>query len=176
MLKNVAFIGKAGAGKTVAALFAAELGYHKMSFATPLKRISAELWGDEFDRVRLQKFGVAVRDIYEDTWCDLLIKDVRAANRYSADDDPRPVVVDDCRFPNEYHALRGEGFEFFRIVADEVTRVNRLQANGKWGGHDSLNHISETALDNFACRRIENDGDVIEFYERVGKALESVNR
>lgn len=167
-MKHVAFIGKAGAGKTEAAEFAVNLGYSRFSFAAPLKLIASQLWGDEFDRVRLQELGVAVRGIDEDAWVNLAIKNIEQAEG--------PVVIDDCRFPNEYFALRALDFEFFRISAPELSRVNRLQANGKWGGHESLNHISETALDNYACRRIDNDGDLLDFYEKVGHALEVVNR
>lgn len=167
MLKNIAFLGKAGSGKTEAADFAAKLGYTKLSFATPLKDIASLIWGSDFDRVRLQGLGVAVRGLDENAWVRLAVQRI--------EEQDGPVVVDDCRFPNEYHVLAGMGFKFIRIEAPETTRVNRLQANGKWGGHDSLNHISETALDDTPASTLANDGDLLDFYEKVGTVLERLN-
>ena len=62
-LPNVAFIGKAGAGKTTGADFlAAEFGYMRASFAKPLKDVAAQIWGESArtDRAKLQGLGVCV--------------------------------------------------------------------------------------------------------------------
>lgn len=143
MLPHIAFIGRAGAGKsTAASLLAQHWGYTRLSFAAPLKRIAKELWGEiGRDRVRLQRLGVAVREIDPHTWIDLMLAEFETVSG--------PCVVDDCRFPNEMFALTGRGFVFVRIEADAELRRSRLLANGKWGGEESLRHESETALDDF---------------------------
>lgn len=139
---NLGLMGKAGSGKTtVAELLSEFVGYKRLSLAGPLKDIAAQLWGDEArtDRGKLQKLGVAVREIDEDSWVNLL---VRSASEQSA-----PVVVDDVRFPNEYWGLKAAGFYIVEVRADRHTRIERLQANGKWQSEEQLEHISETALD-----------------------------
>lgn len=143
---NLGLMGKAGSGKsTIAALLNEFVDYEPMSLAGPLKDIAAQLWGDEArtDRGKLQKLGVAVRDIEEDTWVDLL---VRKASKYNKEYGT-PIVVDDVRFPNEYWKLKEAGFYIVEVRADRHTRIQRLQANGKWQSEEQLEHISETALD-----------------------------
>jgi len=86
---------------------------------------------------------VAIRDIDEDAWLNLAIFNID--HSYS----PR-IVVDDCRFPNEYWALKERGFVFVRIVADITKRVDRLKKIGKWENEEQLNHVSESYVDGFA--------------------------
>jgi hypothetical protein len=79
---------------------------------------------------------VGVREIDPDTWVDLLTA------RVEANPDIR-FVVDDCRFPNEYQALRGLGFRFVRVTAYEADRLLRLQKSGKHTTAEQLMHESE---------------------------------
>lgn len=156
---DIAFVGKAGAGKTTAAeLLVKGHGYTRLAFADPLKDIARQLWGPsaDRDRVRLQKLGVAVRDIHADTWANLLEDRWHEAHHGACS----RVVVDDCRFPNEWWMLRELGFTIVRIDAPTETRKARLMNNGKWGGEESLEHVSETALDDFVPDYVvENAGD-----------------
>lgn len=152
---NVAIFGKAGAGKsTVASILHAKCGYSVIPLAGPLKDIAAELWGDpaRTSRHLLQSLGVAVREIEEDTWIDLLLTSVRQEDR--------PVACDDVRFPNEYNALRRAGWRFVRVECDLDTRITRLRANGKLTDLEQLGHVSETALDGWpADHVIHNEAD-----------------
>lgn len=143
-LPDFAFIGKAGAGKTTASdMLVGYFHYTPFSFATPLKTIAGQLWGEKArkDRDKLQRLGVAVREIEQDTWVNLLLKD-----RENLVPDG-PVVVDDCRFENEFTALGAAGFVFIRIEAPREQRIDRLRANGKLTDEAQLDHVSETALD-----------------------------
>lgn len=171
-LPDVAFIGKAGAGKSSAADWACEVaGYMRWSFATPLKNIAEHLWGTDArkDRDKLQRLGVAVREIQKDTWCTLLVDDLELASG--------PVAVDDCRFPNEYWALKSAGFKFIRITAEQDDRLDRLKLIGKDTTPEQLEHVSETSLDDFAADyTIRNEDDKVSFLERVSNALITVSR
>ena len=163
-LPNVAFIGKAGAGKTTGADFlAAEFGYMRASFAKPLKDVAAQIWGESArtDRAKLQGLGVAVRDIDPDAWCTLLVRQIRQA--------PPQLrwVVDDCRFPNEYQALGELGFVFIRVIAYGEQRIDRLVANGKLTDVEQLNHISETALDGVVPDYVIGNSDTTGTYAEV---------
>lgn len=150
-LPSIAFMGKAGSGKTTAAQYLVDhFGYDRLSFAAPLKDIAVRLWGQSAmtDRAKLQGLGVAVREIQEDTWVNLAL--CKLDNWQEQDiwsHQHTRAVVDDMRFPNEYHALRKAGFKFVRVLSDRNQRVARLQANGKLQDEAQLEHVSETALD-----------------------------
>lgn len=175
---DIALAGKAGAGKSTAADLLVELGYEKRSFAAPLKDIAAKLWGPDAgaDRDKLQRLGVAVREIEEDTWANLLIQtgawDRMLLRQQTGVFAPAPIVVDDLRFPNEYWALKAEGFVIVRLGADLNRRVDRLKANGKWQDERQLGHISETALDSVAYDyEIANDGNKDDLYDELVNIL-----
>ena len=162
MLPHIAFIGRAGAGKTTAAeMLVKDHGYERLSFAAPLKVAC----GTTTDRGLLQHVGCAVRDLVPDFWVNLLIADLEARGGRPDPDEPYAFklprfVVDDARFGNEVARLRLEGFVIVRVVAPRNTRVLRLRANGKLQDEAQLEHVSETELDEFAHDyRIVNDGD-----------------
>lgn len=169
-LPNLALIGRAGSGKTTAANYLVKhRGYDIHHFASPLKRAAEELWENP-GREELQRLGIACREIDENVFVDNLLTYL--------DEFPtgRPVVVDDCRFPNEVEALEERGFMFIRIWADEDTRVHRLQAKGKFQTREQLEHESETALDdmwNFD-EAVPNPahGTRIDFYKSIDRALD----
>src|SRR4051812_46597071 len=115
---SYAFYGGPGAGKTTCPEYlVSQHGLKKLSFAEPLKQIAVMLWGDEAfkDRGKLQKLGTMLREIDEDVWVNPLLRKVEESDA--------PIVVDDCRFPNEFWRLKEKGFIMIRVLADEATRV-----------------------------------------------------
>ncbi len=173
-LPDVAFLGKAGAGKTTAAEFLVEHhGYTRLSFAALLKDISVQIWGEDArtDRDKLQKLGVAVREIDPDAWVGALGRSL---------DRGGPIVVDDCRFPNEYWMLKVDGFVFIEVCANEALRVDRLQRNGKLQDISQLTHVSETALDLTLKQQVQslyylpNVGPELDFESSIQTILEMV--
>ena len=147
---NIALIGKAGAGKDTVATLLIErfrLGYQRVALADPLKDIASILWGPDArtDRTKLQELGLAVREIHESTWVDLLLRHIQRLERESLR--PIRVVVTDVRFPNEYRTLKEAGFLMVGVHADRQTRIDRLRRNGKLQDEAQLDHVSETALD-----------------------------
>lgn len=146
---DVAFIGRAGSGKTTAAeLLVKEFGYTRISFAAPLK----VMCGTTDDRGLLQKVGVGVRELHEDAFVNLLRPTLE--DRSS----PDPFVIDDCRFPNEAWMLYTQQFKVVRITAGRNLRLARLQANGRMQDEAQMENISETSLDHYdADHTIYND-------------------
>ena len=141
-LPDLAFYGGAGAGKTTCVNHLKVMyGYEPMSFATPLKEIAMQLWGNEAftDRGKLQKLGVALREIDEDVWVNYFMRDLEG--RLTG-----KIGNDDCRFPNEYWRLKERGFVFVRVLCNEEVRADRLLRNGKLQDPSQLDHISETAI------------------------------
>jgi dephospho-CoA kinase len=148
---DIALIGKAGAGKTTAAEYLVDkCGYTRVSFAQPLKDIAVQIWGRDAatDRAKLQGLGCAVRDIESDAWCNMAVRRIHELRRLG--NGATRFVVDDCRFPNEYWALKELGFVVVRVWAPRNVRVVRLRGNGKLQDESQLEHVSETALDDFA--------------------------
>jgi adenylate kinase family enzyme len=162
-LPHIAFIGKAGAGKsTVADILVERFGYEKLSFAAPLKAGCAT----QTDRSLLQRVGAGVRELYEDFWVNLFLAEVARVTTFDSEVDhplkaynQAKIVVDDCRYPNEVQALKAHGFVIVRIASLQQTRIDRLKQNGKLQDDDQLNHESETALDEFhADYYLRNEG------------------
>jgi hypothetical protein len=158
-LPDIAFVGKAGAGKSTAANLLQQTGgvnpatpYFRAGFAGPLKAIAERLWGPDVrtDRDKLQKLGAALREIDLDVFVSVLMPTITGMIN--------PVVIDDCRFENEWWALKGAGFVMVRVTAPQSLRIDRLRAIGKLQDEAQLDHLSETAIDHLeADYTIEND-------------------
>lgn len=193
-LPNIAFIGKAGAGKdTAGALLIEHFGYRRLSFADKLREVAVDLWGEEArnDRDKLQGLGVTVRKIEPDTWVNAalakLTTDVDGTERICvaptvqvdeagtttvAPATWHPVVVTDLRFPNEAEALTAAGFVTVRIESDRTRRIRRLEANGKLGLGDWETHESETALDSWPEQyRVTNDADLPSLFAELVRVI-----
>jgi hypothetical protein len=140
----IAFTGLAGSGKSTAAAHLCDVhGFERVRFAGPLKSMMAALGlteteidgdrkempcallGGKTPRLAMQTIGTEWgRDIIDP---DLWIRAWQAA----VDHLPAavPVVVDDCRFPNEASAVRAAGGTLVRIV--------RVGAGAGAAGHSS---------------------------------------
>jgi dephospho-CoA kinase len=172
-LPHIAFTGKAGAGKsTAASALVDHLGYRLVSFAAPLKNAAALIWGPEArtDRSLLQWLGQIIRERDEFAWVDAAIRQIDDEFNNSphvTGHAPR-IVIDDLRFPNEYHRLKEEGFVIVRVEANRHSRIDRLKANGKLQDEAQLEDTSETALDSYeADYTIVNDGTPEELAEQI---------
>lgn len=149
----IAFTGLAQAGKTTAANFLAEVGWSKVSFASPLKRMMAVLTDETDKEARpLELCGKSLRECYQSLGTEwgrhLVGKDIwlRAAKRQmtSVTKNGGRVVCDDVRFDNEaelVHKLGGVVIEVRRSGLDQM-------------GHESEFGISPIGLD----ASIPNDG------------------
>lgn len=176
MKHNICFIGKAGSGKSTAAEFLEGAGYTRLSFAQPLKDIAAQIWGEDArkDRTKLIGLGSAVRRIDPDAWANLLLRSISPPPGIEYPD--LGIVIDDCRFENEYWALKAEGFKFIRIIADEDVRLRRLQANGKPITVEQMQSASECELDHVVPDyNIQNNGDYDTFLAAVAGVVGRIN-
>lgn len=108
----IAFTGRAGSGKTTLADELVNLGYTKLSFATPVKQFYQEIFGVEPDKtdpsVRdwLQTFGTDLcRGHDNHVWIRHMADALQAISHLT-----NKVVIDDCRFRNEARFLRDLDF------------------------------------------------------------------
>lgn len=137
---RVALVGAAGTGKTThAKLLQKKYKGDVLSFATPLKKVCQLIFGEkmsdpQFAREALQIVGTdAIRKLDPLAWIRLLVEKVG---------DTRNCFIDDCRFPNEYYALRQLGFTFVRLDAYPQTLHRRRPTLTE----AQANHESEQAI------------------------------
>lgn len=154
----VAFIGPIGSGKTTAAQCLKPLGYHRISFADPLKQMlmtlgltHEQVYGDEKElaspllcghtpRWAMQSLGTewGRNHIHKNLW-------VRAWQHRCQSH--QLVTVDDMRFPNE-HAM-------VRSLNGKVIRVLRGRSNDATPAHESEVYNLEPDLEIFNTSSIE---------------------
>lgn len=164
MRKNVLIAGKAGSGKdTVGDWLIEHYGYQRVSFAEPMKRLGPVLWPhldwSQKQRVTLQKFGSVIRSVDPDTWVRLAWMRTEELNSLGT-----PVVLTDCRYPNELDFFGVRGAAAIRVEASYVTRVHRLTARDGSCDEEALKHISETSLDGLGVPVLDNNGTIAELF------------
>jgi len=188
-MRNVALFGRMAAGKSTIAAALEDAGYHRMSFAAPLKNIAALAYGPivkgdmyevtpreaGFDRVLvsgreiLQDIGQYMKYVDRDFWLKCFLRD---ANRY----DTMPLVVDDGRFTFERDLLRSNGWLIVGIDTDDEVRYNRYETlYGRRPTTDEANHESEAEVPGIvADADIIVDGTV-EAYKNLTRILQEAS-
>jgi hypothetical protein len=69
-------------------------------------------WGTDFRR-----------NADEDYWADRVREKIESFEAVGDRGLSRSIVIDDCRFPNEYDLLRDKGFTFVRLADGDTTRT-----------------------------------------------------
>ncbi len=161
-MRIIGLTGCAGSGKDAAAEALCErAGYVRISLADPLKRICADVFGWDRDRLygpsanrnapdpawggltarhALQQIGTeCFRKLHPDVWVRYAL--TSAESLLAQDEDCRGVVVSDVRFPNEAEAIRAAG--------GKVVRLTRPGAGltGAAGAHESEAGIPAELVD-----------------------------
>jgi len=115
--------GEPGVGKTTAAGFLVERGFHLVSFSTPIEKIARTQCGWDGDRGKPGKDildGVcrSGRQVTEDYWLNLAIKLIPK--------DAETLVFDDVYFLNEYHFIKSQGGFIVEILRPPVPKADLL--------------------------------------------------
>lgn len=164
---KLAFGYKMGVGKSHAAAYILKKlgGGKQLAFADPLYNIL--FYAQDIcnfpkvkDRKFLQFIGTEwARDYDESVWINLLVE---KSNNFTG----LHQVLEDVRFPNEFEALKDNGW-----ICIKITRTNPEDRSG----NGCKRHRSEMALDILSDKRwdyvIENDGTVEEFEARLDSIL-----
>jgi hypothetical protein len=165
-MKSIALFGQLAAGKTTIAAALVDAGYHRMSFAGPLKNVAALAYGTidkagEYDVVRphiisskmgdkqgyvpdkvsgreiLQGIGQTVKAVDRDFWLKAFLRD---AKNYL----DQPLVVDDGRFLFEFAALKRDGWLTVGIDTPHAERMKRYKVlYGREPTKEEQEHDSE---------------------------------
>lgn len=105
------------------------------SIRTKQMRTVLQLWGTEIRRNK-----------YEDYWVDKLKE-----KAYIELSNGNNVYITDARFPNEVEAILNMGGQVIRLITSEKRRIERIiERDSIVPTEESLNHVSETALDNYS--------------------------
>ena len=170
-MRSIAIVGEMSAGKTTLADYLVENhGYTRVSFASRLKRIAAEVYNDGkpiaksdwyeglvqinhrdervpvqlSGRQLLQELGQAVKTLDERFWVRALLADIDAGVYGDG-----PYVTDDCRFDFEADTLRERGFVVLKLATPEEVRMARYASvYGRLPTPEELAHPSETEVAN----------------------------
>jgi hypothetical protein len=166
---KVAFAGKMGAGKDTAVEYLInKLGGTQISFASPIydimhyaqKRCGFPM---EKDRQFLQYVGTDwARNKESNVWIRIAIESTPPSGQNT--------FISDLRFPNEFEALKKEGWTCVKLV-----RPHQEERKGT-GSHI---HISEVALDIIPEERwdhvMHNDGTLEDFHTKLDSLVDTIN-
>ena len=176
-MKNVYFIGKAGSGKsTLASALVMNYGYKSIRFANTLYNLAYDYFKmdkKQKDRKLLQIMGTEVgRSINDNIWVNRVLEDVKIVNITASELNYPEVnfVLDDCRFKNEYEALRDNDWIGIYLDIPEDIRLSRLELRDGQVDKARLTHASETDIDKFknqAPHIIDASKPLHEVYEEV---------
>ncbi len=181
---NIYLVGGGGAGKTFLANYLIKkYGYCHGKVANNVYMIAEKYLGmTKKDRVILQHLGTDVgrRKIDENMWINRFVDDIWIAQETSKDLYQKELkfVVDDCRFKNEHLTFKEHGWiGLYLDVSDEI-RIKRLEGRDGNAQESTLNHESETALNEFKDELIKIDvsGSLEQSYENLEQTLEYIRK
>lgn len=166
---DIAMIGRARSGKdTAASRLVHRHNYFRVAFADPVRdaalrlnplveagttlaevvrSVGWEVAKDRYPEVRatLQRVGELMRHYDPDWWLNIAARKLDAAKSWNA-----PVVVTDCRYPNEFEMLSERGFIMVEVLrAESAPRPDE--------------HYSESALDDYLCDTTIFNSEGIEY-------------
>lgn len=156
---RIAIIGKMCAGKTT--LLKYIQSYYKDNYDINIIKVSSsdkvyDIAYDLFnmtlkDRDLLIQIGTKMREIDPNVWLNQTVKQVQQHKH---------VIIDDCRFLNEYNTFKRLGFVFIKINISEDLQLERLKITYPFTYNEhiqKINDASETELD---CLH-NNDVDLV---------------
>lgn len=178
-MKSIYLCAKAGTGKSSCAEYLVKKGYRQASFAYPVYGLAYDYFDmsrQVKDRKLLQIIGTDVgRAKDNDVWVKRFLFDIEIVKetRKLLGLPEACFINADTRFLNEHKALQKEGWLGVYLDVDDDIRIKRLQSRDKTAQIETLNHISETALDEFKHELIQVDasGSLQKMFDNLEKAI-----
>ncbi len=170
---KLSFIGKMCSGKTTLSNFIQNylknkynIHFERQSFAGKVYELCYDLFNmdrHQKDRKLLQTVGTLMRSIDENVWVNYTIRQCQNKN----------IIVEDCRYLNEYESLKENGFVFIKINIDPEFQKERLIHTypETYMKHlNNLNHASELDIDRIPddeCHIVFNARDNEEIFDKM---------
>lgn len=190
---KIALMGKMRSGKdTVAEMIEQEIRYEmpceRYAFADGIKDILLDYFLEdviELDkqgkkpRHYLQHIGQEFRKLNEGVWIGYLDKAIKAnAHIHKEIGYPdRCVVITDVRQPNEHFYVKNLGYHIIKIVADDETRIKRMEELNQIDDSttEEMQHETEKYIDSLSHDYvIYNDGSLESLKWRVKRVLKDI--
>ena len=156
----IAFVGPICSGKTYYSnLLCREYNFTRMAFGDKIKNVCTDLFGMVGkDRKLIQTVAENMKGIDQNVWVNYLIKSIT--------DSTDKIVIDDCRFPNEFDRLKELGFYFIYINISKEDQLIRIKETYKedYEQHiQCLDHVSESHTEYLRklCDMEINSGDIL---------------
>lgn len=151
---KIALFGKMRSGKdTVADILVNEYNFTKISFGEGIRKIIEEFFPESLSkgkpRHHYQFIGQELRKLNKDVWINNMLKraeNIRIQNLIYTGNST-DFVVADGRQLNEAERLREEGYTIILVVADEITRIERMEKLNDDYTLDMLRHETEQQVD-----------------------------
>ena len=158
---KIAFIGKICSGKSHQSnLLCERYGFVRKSFGDKPKEICRDLFGMVGkDRKLIQTVAETLKTIDQNVWINYVVTSIISSTETN-------IVIDDCRFPNEYEALKNLGFYFIYINISKEDQLSNIKKTYKddYDQHiKNLDHISESYIESLRqyCDIEINSGDIL---------------
>ncbi len=112
-----------------------------------------------------------MREINKDCWTNYVIrKAMRISKIYDLN-----IVITDCRYKNELKIAKKNGFIPVKVKCSESIRLQRLINRDGSFDPNTLNHVSETELDDVDVDiKLFNDGSIEDLYKSIDLLMESL--
>jgi len=181
-MKNIYFVGKAGAGKTYSANYIKEkYGYKTAKFAYPIYDIARNYFNmTTKNRKLLQIIGTDAgrRNIDSNIWINRMVEDLRIVSMVEdIYNYPKTYYVsDDVRFKNEHESLKKAGWVGLYLNVPEDMRIKRLIGRDGNAQIETLGHESEKEIDSFTNEliKIDSTGSLQDLYNNIDNFIKKL--
>lgn len=175
---KIAITGKMRAGKdTFAECLKEHQYFYEMKFSNGITDIIKAYFPDAFKqgkpRQHYQTIGQSFRQLNPDIWVQKLNEELRQVESLLM---PQNLLVTDLRQQNEHEYLKEQGFIVVKVVADQLLRLQRIEAEADLFNEATLHHETEFNVDDIvADYTISNSGSLQELQEQGIELLQTLS-
>jgi dephospho-CoA kinase len=171
---KIALCGGMRSGKdAVGELLVKYHNFRRYAFGKAIKELCQYYFPERMeggkDRKLFQGVGQDLRKYDEDIWVKAVFEEIRETDTWPA----KNIVITDLRQPNEYKAVRAEGFHIVRVNASPEARQRRAEAAGDVFHEEDMQHETESHFEGFTVDyELHNDGDLDQLTQYVETMIE----